>query len=216
MDFDAFYEPSTEEMLVGGDWYDAFELRDGRTAITAGDVVGHGLGAAVMMSRLRQSLRAALFTDADLTRALVVTDELMRLEASDEFATAVVALVDRTQQTLSCAKAGHPGPLIWQPDGAVSDPFDDRDAPLGLRVSNIERAAARTVTFSPQNFAAFFTDGLIEWNRDMAAGMEALCNAIRRADVRDAASPAKAIRDAVIGENEHRDDVAILTVRITR
>jgi hypothetical protein len=211
--FDAFYEPSTEEMLVGGDWYDAFELPDGRIAITAGDVVGHGLGAAVMMSRLRHSLRAALFADPDLARALSVTDELMRLEPSDEFATALVALVDPAHQTLSCAKAGHPGPLIWEPGGAVSDPFDDRDAPLGLRFVTIHRDPARTITLRPESFAVFFTDGLLEFNRDVAAAMEALYEALRREDIRDAGSPAKAIRDAVIGERPHRDDVAILTVR---
>ena len=45
-----FYEPSSEELLVGGDWYDAFELPDGRIAITLGDVLGHGLEAATWMT----------------------------------------------------------------------------------------------------------------------------------------------------------------------
>ena len=56
MGFDAYYEPSSHHMLVGGDWYDAFTLPCGRTAITIGDVLGHGIEAAVWMSRLRNSL----------------------------------------------------------------------------------------------------------------------------------------------------------------
>jgi hypothetical protein len=215
-DFDAFYEPSTEELLVGGDWYDAFVLADARVAITVGDVVGHGLGAAVMMSRLRHSLRAALFTDPDAARALAVTDRLISLEPTDEFATALVAVLDPVHNTMSCASAGHPGPLIWESGGTVSDPFDQRAAPLGVPFVNPERKPARTVTLRPESFAIFFTDGLLEWNRDMPAAMEALCAALQRADVRTAAHPAKAIRDFVIDQNAHRDDIAILTARTTR
>jgi serine phosphatase RsbU (regulator of sigma subunit) len=214
--FDAFYEPSTEEMLVGGDWYDAFQLPDERIAITVGDVVGHGLGAAVLMSRLRHSLRAALFTDPDATRALIVTDRLMRLEPAEDFATALIALIDPVHGTISCASAGHPGPLIWEPGGTVSDPFDDRAAPLGLRLDIEERKPARTVTLRPESFVVFFTDGLLEWNRDVPAAMEALCSCMRRADVRDSTHSAKAIRDVVIGTNPHRDDIAILTVRVAQ
>src|SRR5579884_1218909 len=209
--FDAFYEPSTEEMLVGGDWYDAFELPDGRIAVSVGDVVGHGLGAAVMMSRLRHSLRASLFSDPDPTRALTVTDRLMRLEPVEDFATALVAIIDPAHQTISCASAGHPGPLIWTPGGDVSDAFTDRASPLGLRLNSEARSPAQTVTLRPLSFVAFFTDGLLEWSRDVSAATEALFAALRRADVRDAPHPAKTIRDVVIGEHAHRDDVAILT-----
>lgn len=213
--FDAFYEPSTEEMLVGGDWYDAFELPDGRIAISVGDVVGHGLSAAVLMSRLRHSLRAALFTEPDARNALAVTDRVMRLEPGDEFATAMVAIVDPVHQTMSCASAGHPGPLIWEPGGNVADPFDEREAPLGLKTLAPDGRPAQSVTLRPESFAVFFTDGLLEWNRDVPAAMKAIAKSLRKPELRDAPHPAQAVRDAVIGENPHRDDIAILTVRIS-
>ncbi len=43
---------------IGGDWYDAIELDDGRVAVVVGDVVGHGLRAATVMGQLRNAFRA--------------------------------------------------------------------------------------------------------------------------------------------------------------
>ncbi|HLX26774.1 MAG TPA: GAF domain-containing protein, partial [Candidatus Cybelea sp.] len=69
---DAIYEPASSDMLVGGDWYDAFTLSDGRLGISIGDVSGHGLQAAAFMGSLRDALRVALYLDADMMRALQV------------------------------------------------------------------------------------------------------------------------------------------------
>ena len=63
--FSASYSAASESQRVGGDFYDAFELPDGRVALTIGDVTGHGLEAAVIMGEIRQALRAASFESAD-------------------------------------------------------------------------------------------------------------------------------------------------------
>lgn len=212
--FDAFYEPSSENVLVGGDWYDAFVLPDERVAITVGDVLGHGIEAAVWMSRLRNSLRASLYTDPDPARALVVADHLMRLESDDTFSTALVAIVDPVHQTMSCTSAGHPGPMVFETNGTVSDRFVERTLPLGLRHLGNGGKIAQTITLHPGTFVVFFTDGLLEWNRDVAGAWETMQEAVSRQDVREAAHPALTLREAVIGDARHQDDIAILTVRI--
>lgn len=43
--FDSYYEPAQAELLIGGDWYDAFNLPDGRIGVSIGDVSGHGVDA---------------------------------------------------------------------------------------------------------------------------------------------------------------------------
>ena len=68
VEFDAAYRPATREHIVGGDWYDAFALPDGRIAFSIGDVAGHGLPAAVVMGEVRQAFRAAAIESA-LARA---------------------------------------------------------------------------------------------------------------------------------------------------
>ncbi|MDR0346619.1 MAG: PAS domain-containing protein, partial [Nocardiopsaceae bacterium] len=60
---DARYLPVTRNMEIGGDWYDAFRLPDGRLAVAAGDVMGKGLTAAAGMGRVRNALRALALTD---------------------------------------------------------------------------------------------------------------------------------------------------------
>ncbi len=211
---DAFYEPSSEELLVGGDWYDAFELRDGRIAISIGDVLGHGVEAAVWMSRLRNGLRAALFSRPDPAHALEVANELLRREFRNDFTTALVSLYDPYLQTLSCASAGHPGPLVRSHSGRILDPFHERGLPLGLSDFGEVAKTAQVLTLEPGSFAVFFTDGLLEWNRDIPKAWEYLQSAIARQDVREALHPAHAIRVRVIDGASHQDDIAILTIRI--
>jgi len=58
---DAAYRPAAGESIVGGDWYDAFELPDGRIGLSIGDVAGHGLSAAVVMGEARQAVRASTY-----------------------------------------------------------------------------------------------------------------------------------------------------------
>lgn len=212
---DGFYEPSSEELLVGGDWYDAFAMPDGRIAITVGDVLGHGIEAAVWMGRLRNALRAAILSEPDPAAALIVADRLMRLDSNDDFSTALVAIIDPVHRTMSCASAGHPGPLMWTHDGTIADPISERSLPLGLQdLASEEIRRSQTVTMKAGMFTVFFTDGLLEWNRDVPAAWQRLTEALSRHDVRFARRPAAVIREFVIGSGSHADDVAILTLRV--
>lgn len=213
--FDAIYEPSSQELLVGGDWYDAFDLPDGRIAITVGDVLGHGLDAAIWMSRLRNGLRAALFAQSDPVRALEIGETLLRAEVREEFVTALVALVDPVHQTLSCASAGHPGPLLWQGGDEIVDPIKERGVPLGLRELG-PISSTQIVSLRQGSFLTFFTDGLLEWNHNIDEAWSQLEQALRRPEVRESEHPARSIRDAVIRGPRHEDDVAILTMRWRR
>ena len=77
----AHYEPAAGDN-VGGDWYDAFELRDGRLIVLLGDVAGHGIAAAGTMAQLRNALRAQLFAGATPAEALNQLNELLRAHAA--------------------------------------------------------------------------------------------------------------------------------------
>lgn len=213
--FDAYYEAAEAEMLIGGDWYDAFNLRDGRIGISIGDVTGHGVDAAVFMRSLRDALRTALYGDADLLRALDIADYLISEEFPEErYATAELGMFDAETHTLTCASAGHPGPLVWVPSkNAVLDPFQSRGLPLGMRRLEQFHQQAGSVVLEPGSLAVFFTDGLVEWERNYVAGEAAVYEAMMREDVRNALHPAKAIRQSVV-TGKHQDDIAVLTLRV--
>lgn len=213
--FDVLYEPAASSLLVGGDWYDAFVLPDGRIAISIGDVEGHGLEAAVLMASTKNSLRTALVAQHDLLRALEACDYVFRSENQpDHFCTAMLAIYDPQRRALTCAPAGHPGPKIWSPSkAAVLDPFGGRGLPIGAR-DLAEPVPPSTIFLEKGALVVFYTDGLIERDRDPLAGDALLESAIERSSVREAARPAHAIYEAVIDGAAAADDVAILTLQI--
>ena len=80
-------------MEIGGDWYDAFRLPDGRLAIAVGDVMGKGLTAAAGMGRVRNALRALALTDPRPAAVLTGLDRLFSATELEEQVTTVAYLV---------------------------------------------------------------------------------------------------------------------------
>lgn len=213
---DSLYEPASSEMLIGGDWFDAFELPGGRLGISIGDISGHGVDAAAFMGSLRDALRIAMYMETDLLKVLAAADVLIAQETdTGVFATAMIAVVDTSRNTLTCAAAGHPGPLCWnEREHSVTDPFTDRGLPLGYRALEESDQAAETIDLDDGTFVVFFTDGLLEAEHDYLRGQDRLVEAISDRSVREAPHPASKIRDAVTPER-HPDDLAVLTLRRT-
>jgi serine phosphatase RsbU (regulator of sigma subunit) len=210
--FDAVYLPGKSEAEIGGDWYDAFALADGRIVISIGDVVGSGLHAAVTMTKIREAIRTAALADPDPAAILALADLALKLDDAEKMATAMIGLFDPSARTLTCAAAGHPGPLMHVPGAGIAEPFLERALPLGLRTG--EPMASHTIALPPGAFLAFFTDGLVESTRDALEGERRLRAALADPAVRAAHRPAAAIRNAVLVEGA-RDDVAILTLALS-
>lgn len=217
LELDTYYEPASSSMLVGGDWFDAFVLSDGRIGLTVGDVSGHGVEAAVVMASLRDALRIAMLMEPDLTKVLTAADLLVRQETetgTNIFATANISVLDMGARTLSCLAAGHPGPLCWYENTrVVIDPFLDRGLPLGFREMASSPNAAQKIDLEDCSFVVYFTDGLLEAERDYLTGEARLAKAIARPSIRQAAHPAREIRAAVAPER-HPDDLAVMTLRV--
>ena len=211
LELDAEYRPGSDEATIGGDWYDAFVLDDGRVAITVGDVLGHGLHAAVTMTKLRQAMQAAAMVDPDPNVMLDVADKTLRLLDPDGYATAPAVLYDAPARTLTFASAGHAGPAVRTPDGRVDD-FTSPGQMLGLRPGG-ERAT-KTLPAPPGTVLVFYTDGLTEATRDTDEGQRRLHEVMARDDVVHGARPARAIVQQVLRATEASDDIAVLVVRV--
>ncbi len=209
--FDAVYEPGQSEAEIGGDWYDAFRLPDGRIGISIGDVTGSGLEAAVLMGRLRQALRAAAAVDPDPAAALRAADFILRSDEGELLATAFFAVLDPADGRLVYANAGHHAPLLVGGDGRLRAAGGALGLPLGIRLP--EELPSAALQLRPGDFVLFFTDGLVESTRDLIEGERRLHAALGERGLREAARPAAAIRDAVLSGGS-RDDVAILTLTV--
>lgn len=211
MSFDALYEAGRSEALIGGDWYDAFRVPDGRVVVSVGDVAGSGLDAAATMAAIRQSLRGAAAINPDPSVMLDAADRVLRSQAPERFVTAWVGVIDPVWATLAYAGAGHPSPLLRGRDLRVTR-IDAAGLPLGLRERGQD--VTRHADLADDATVLLYTDGLVEADRDVIAGEAALVHALREADL--AAAPAQAIHDAVLHGEAASDDVAMLVVAFRR
>jgi len=205
--FDAVYEPAQDEGLIGGDWYDALRLPDGRVVVSIGDVSGNGLSAAVRMVSLREVIRGSAQSHADPVAALDAADKTQKTAAPDMLATAFVGVIDPIERTFSYASAGHPPPLLRSARGDISE-LDAPDLPLGLRVHG--ETSPRVIDIEDDMMVVLYTDGVVEARRDILAGMEELRRTVADMDVPNA-DAAHEIFDAML-EEDCSDDVAIMTV----
>ena len=210
--FDAIYEAGQSEALIGGDWFDAFSLIDGRVVVSIGDVAGSGLQAAVTMASVRQAIRGVAHVHADPALMLEAADRTLRAESPERFVTAFVGVIDTLGSVLTYRSAGHPPPLVRWPDGTVTA-LEQHGLPLGLR-DRIE-GDTPVVPLPEGSVLALYTDGLIEATHDIAEGERRLRDALADEHITNATNVAQALHDAVLLEGS-RDDVAILTVTIGR
>ncbi len=206
---DAAYRPASDEADVGGDWYDAFELGGGRIGISVGDVTGHGLEAAVAMSEIRRAIRASVALNESPSAVINHVDAIISSEGVG-MATAVIAVYDMATGVLRYASAGHPPPALLCDGSAHMLPAGG----LLLGLGAAPASGDYWITLSPGSTCFFYTDGLLEYDRDVIAGEAALLAAIETIGSRGDRS-AEALHREIFSRAINSDDCATLTVART-
>ena len=170
-DVAAQYLPAADAAL-GGDWYDVFPVEAG-TCLVIGDVMGHGSEAAATMGQLRNTIRAYAVEDPSPATVLRRLNHMMYRLEPGKFATAIVAVWDEHQGTLSRSNAGHPPVLRCRSDGC-----DYLTPAAGGRLLGASPEVAyqdEVKTMRPGTTILFYTDGLIEWRgQTVDGGMDPL------------------------------------------
>jgi serine phosphatase RsbU (regulator of sigma subunit) len=173
------YQPAAEGARIGGDWYDAFRLVDGRLTVVVGDVTGHDRHAAAGMSQIRNLLRGISYALRE-PPALVLSalNEAMTGFGVNVFATVILAQIDEHTNELRWANAGHPPPMLLGPDGAVRLLEARAEPMLGTRFGG--RRTDQEVTLTPGSAIVLYTDGLIERRHSsLDDGLRDLAGALR-------------------------------------
>jgi len=209
---DAYYAPGRAEAQVGGDWYDAVRLSDGRVVVSIGDVAGSGLQAAVTMGNMRQIIRGIAQVHADPALMLDAADRALRLEHPDKFVTAFVGVFDPINNLLTYASAGQPPPLLRRPDSAT-EPLAGTGLPLGLR-SNAEKTSSTTIDIPTGSCLLLYTDGLTEFDREPVFGEARLRELFSGIAADTIDRPAKTIVERMMNGDAPHDDVAVMVVSI--
>ena len=213
------YVPAAEAARVGGDWYDAFLQRDGSAVVVIGDVVGHDTAAAAAMGQLRGLLRGiAHYSGAGPAEVLRGLDEAISDMHTDTLATAAVARFERADAEggwtrLRWANAGHPPPLVLEPDGNVTV----LGASFGDLMLGVDPAAQRcesVTTLRSGSVVLLYSDGLVERRGStIDEGTDRLVQNLRALATR----PLHDLCDALLRQMLHgtpEDDVALVAVRI--
>lgn len=206
--FSATYLPAADEAKVGGDWYDCVQLSRDRVLFVIGDVAGHGLDAAVAMNHTRQEVISAAVFDAEPGDLLLrVNAELLRQRA--RMVTVACGYADARTFEFTVATAGHPPPLLVEP-GRAPRLLQCGGLPLGVLES--ATYASLRVQSVPGAVLVLYTDGALEYTRDVLAGEAILLNAVGRAVASGVPDIAGSVRDQIFKGNRAGDDVAIMTV----
>lgn len=208
--FDALYEPGLADAQVGGDWYDAVRLLDGRVLVTIGDVGGRGLEAAVVVGVVRQIMRGIAQLHADPALVLDAADRALAVEYPDVYVTAWVGVLDLVMRTITYSCAGHPPTLLAAADGSVRE-LGSPALPIGLREG--VRGESDMVSWSNGDTLILYTDGLTEATHDVLTGIERLYEAARQLGTASWHSPAEQIKRVAIPAGSV-DDVAVLVLRV--
>lgn len=203
------YEPARGDIGLGGDWYDVIDVGDSCTALVVGDVAGHGITAAARMTEAKATIRTLVLNVAH-AEVIPSTNRSLAHFDSGYIATAAVAWVDTTAETLEWRLAGHVPPVLRTPGGTtllsgVHHP------PIGTETSPREQ---EPVPFPPGSLLVLYTDGLVERRtEDIDVGLERLRTLV---DALPHDCTATEARDAILRGlrlDECEDDVAIVVVR---
>ncbi|MFE9452101.1 PP2C family protein-serine/threonine phosphatase [Streptomyces sp. NPDC006739] len=206
------YAPACFGLNVGGDWYDAFPMPDGRIALSIGDVQGHNIEAAAFMGQVRAALRALASVTGEPGELLGRTNDLLVSLGSDLFATCTFMRLDPATGILESARAGHI-PFVWATaDGKSGVAEDEAGPPLGIE-QGIDYPVARHRLTTGGVFV-LLTDGVVEGPRiSVENGLDQV---VRLAGIAAVSGlEAQALAAAVIKGAEsvgHEDDAAVLVV----
>lgn len=200
---------------LGGDWYDVFELPDGRVGVAMGDVVGHGLDAAIIMGRLKSALRSYALEHSDPAHVLTLLDRKISHFERGALATVIFAVTEPPYREFLISSAGH-----WPPVVAVSgQPARSVALPPGLLLgADPSRPRSSTsIELPPDSVLCFYTDGLIERRSDPPRPPELDSRLHRLRTILDPTSSAeqncRTIVAELVAQDVIEDDVAILMLR---
>ena len=178
-----------------------------------GDVVGRGIHAAATMGQLRSAVRALAPSSAGPGELLSRLDRFVESVPAATCSTVVTAVLDLPTGTLTYACAGHPPPMLLEPDGTVRTLWGGRSLPLGVRPHQ-ERDEA-TVEMAPGSRLLLYTDGLVE-RRDVSLGrrFDELADALAATAGLGSEEQLRELESRMLGPTHALDDVCLLLLSV--
>ena len=210
----ALYEAGSDVLEVGGDWYDAFELADGRIALTVGDVVGHGLAAAAAMGQVRTALAALAYHASGPGELLDRLDGFLARTRTTDFATVCYAVVEPASGLVEYASAGHPPMLVVSPAGETTW-LDQVRSRLRSAETRVRARPQATAVLEPGSLLVLYSDGLVERRKEpLELGLRRLAEAARAVADLPVEEVCRTLMTKLGVDASRDDDVAVMALRL--
>lgn len=155
------YQPALDEAAVGGDFYDIFDMGDGKIGILIGDIAGKGLPAAIRVAAARYSIRSYAFLDPSPSVVMTLANQALCKEETSEIGllTAFFAVVDVPSGIITYANGGHEPPLVLGADGDAKE-LELQGGGLGFYDGFVYAEAS--LELKPGDVMIMITDGITE------------------------------------------------------
>ncbi len=205
---EARYRSAGGRLEVGGDWYDALDVGDGRVYLATGDVVGRGIAAAAAMGQLRSTARGMLLTRPGPAELLERLDHFVAEAPDAAYSSLACVVLDTVRGELSYSLAGSLPPLLRTPTGVVV--LDGaRGAPLGATTGP---RAQVTMPIEAGSLLVMYTDGLVERRRELLdVGVSRLVSALEGLGGGELDARADALVDDLLAGQAPDDDLALVS-----
>ena len=158
----SFYASYDAAQAVGGDYYDAMVLSDGKICLAFGDVAGKGVPGALIMSRISSCVQNTMSFMPSIEEAVAAINNHMCANAVEgRFVTFVLVIIDPVAHHLTLVNAGHMSPMILKTDGLIEE-FDEES--VGLPIGVMEDYPFEVVErpIGAGEIIVIFTDGVDE------------------------------------------------------
>lgn len=208
---------------VGGDFYDAFGIADGRAFIAIGDVCGKGMPAALFMVRTLTVVRSeASSLDVDPTRTLArlarrCNELLVQSNDAHQFVTLFCGVIDPKHRTMHYVNAGHCPPIVRTHAGRTQLLQGLRNPLIGI-VPGLDFKVGR-IGLPADSLIVLYTDGVTEAERSDGEqfGEDRLLDVIATLPASDPAACANAVVDSVdrfVAQHPQSDDLTMLALAV--
>jgi serine phosphatase RsbU (regulator of sigma subunit) len=157
-----FFASYDAAQAVGGDYYDAFDLGEGRICLSFGDVAGKGVPGALIMSRMSSCVQSTLRHVQGVVEAIcAINDHMCDTAVEGRFVTYILAIVDTKKHTVELSNAGHMSPIIRRASGRVEQ-FNDELVGTPIGVLEDYPYESETRSLEPGDLVVIVTDGVDE------------------------------------------------------
>lgn len=203
---------------TGGDYFDFFPMRDGSLGLVVGDVTGHGIGPALLMSDVRACLRALAQTCSGIGEIMTQANQLLEADlGEDHFISIIMASLNAKEHRLEFLNAGHPEALVISREGAIKNRLTATAPAVGLNRDGQFPTPGR-IHLAAGDIVVFLTDGVLEAPSPSGEdlGVDRVLQVIRKFAGSTAAQIAAAISDAALrftAPAAQQDDITVVVVK---